>query len=225
VQSDEFPVLEYAAPRAFFIGTPANRLFAFDERTWQFPLAGNDKITVMRALPRHKILEAVDIYSSSNFDLQKYFVDLGSNGMATSESRMQLIFRPASDYPEALQLPENSSEEYKRLAKIEMQILRQSSALAPNLDEIAQILGKLIDEKKRNSDCAPNYYAALGARFAIQHQDYDRASTLLNLGLIFEPQNDQLQYLSRILGRVAPTEGRLASQGRTAQKDSAEKNL
>jgi spermidine synthase len=224
VQSDEFPVLEYAAPRAFFIGSSANRLFAFDERAWQFPLAGHDKIKVMRALPRHKILEAVDIYSSSNSDLQKYFQDIGSNGMATSGSRMQLIFRPPSDYPEALAVPENSSDEYRRLAKIEMQILRQSSDWAQNLDQVEKILEKLTDEKYRSTDCAPYYYAALGARFAIQHQDYTRADRLVKLGLMFQPFGDQLLYLSRILDRVAPPEG-LASQGRTAQKETAEKNL
>jgi len=38
-QSDEFPVLEYEAPRAFFIGAAAKEFLQFDERTRQHPLA------------------------------------------------------------------------------------------------------------------------------------------------------------------------------------------
>lgn len=42
-QSDEFPVLEYAAPKAFFIGAAAKEFLQFDERTRQHQLAPQPK--------------------------------------------------------------------------------------------------------------------------------------------------------------------------------------
>ena len=42
-QSDEFPVLEYAAPKAFFIGASAKEFLQFDERTRQHQLAPRPK--------------------------------------------------------------------------------------------------------------------------------------------------------------------------------------
>jgi spermidine synthase len=39
IQSDAFPILEYDAPLAFYIGTNARRIMRFDERTWQSTLA------------------------------------------------------------------------------------------------------------------------------------------------------------------------------------------
>ena len=52
VQSDLFPILEYAAPRAFYIGINARVLERFDERTRQQALAPPDKLTTLRSLTR-----------------------------------------------------------------------------------------------------------------------------------------------------------------------------
>ena len=46
-QSDEFPVLEYAAPKAFFIGASAKEFLQFDERTRQHQLAPLPKRTAL----------------------------------------------------------------------------------------------------------------------------------------------------------------------------------
>ena len=39
IQSDQFPVLEYAAPRAFYLGIGSRALWRFDERTIQSEMA------------------------------------------------------------------------------------------------------------------------------------------------------------------------------------------
>src|SRR5207302_753742 len=39
IQSDVFPMLEYDAPLAFYIGANASGIMRFDERTWQSALA------------------------------------------------------------------------------------------------------------------------------------------------------------------------------------------
>ena len=50
-QSDEFPVLEYAAPRAFFIGASAKEFLQFDERTRQHQLAPQPKRVALNSAP------------------------------------------------------------------------------------------------------------------------------------------------------------------------------
>jgi spermidine synthase len=51
IQSDLFPVLEYAAPRAFYLGNAARILEHFDERTRQQLLGPLEKREVLGALP------------------------------------------------------------------------------------------------------------------------------------------------------------------------------
>ena len=50
VQSDLFPVLEYAAPRAFYVGINAKMFERFDERTRQQAVAPPDKLTTLHSL-------------------------------------------------------------------------------------------------------------------------------------------------------------------------------
>ncbi len=50
-QSDEFPVLEYEAPRAFFIGDSAKEFLQFDERIRQHALAPPAKRAVLNSMP------------------------------------------------------------------------------------------------------------------------------------------------------------------------------
>jgi predicted membrane-bound spermidine synthase len=50
-QSDEFPVLEYEAPKAFFIGASAKEFLQFDERTRQYPFAPLPKRMALMSAP------------------------------------------------------------------------------------------------------------------------------------------------------------------------------
>ena len=50
IQSDLFPVLEYAAPRAFYVGINAKMFERFDERTRQQAVAPPDKLTTLHSL-------------------------------------------------------------------------------------------------------------------------------------------------------------------------------
>jgi spermidine synthase len=51
IQSDFFPILEYAAPRAFYIGAGSQMLWQFDERTRQQLLAPAWKNAALNSLP------------------------------------------------------------------------------------------------------------------------------------------------------------------------------
>jgi hypothetical protein len=55
VQSDLFPVLEYVAPQAFYMGTVSRLLDHYDERTRQQWLAPADKLSVLGSLPQENV--------------------------------------------------------------------------------------------------------------------------------------------------------------------------
>jgi len=66
IQSDYFPVLEYAAPRAFYIGESSHLLELYDERTRQQSLAPFDKMKILRALPAAEVRSVFAKYGSDN---------------------------------------------------------------------------------------------------------------------------------------------------------------
>ena len=69
VQSDLFPILEYAAPRAFYVGIDAKVFENYDERTRQQQLAPPAKLAALRALSRPEVLSIFAPYSSVNREL------------------------------------------------------------------------------------------------------------------------------------------------------------
>lgn len=79
VQTDLFPVLEYAAPRAFYIGISATVLEGYDERTRQRQLAPAEKLTTLRALPPPDVLAEFQLFNSVNHELQASLT-AGTNG-------------------------------------------------------------------------------------------------------------------------------------------------
>jgi hypothetical protein len=68
-QSDLFPVLEYAAPEAFYIGTHSRMLERFDERTWQHALAPVQKRSVLESLPGPDVQAVFGLFGSVNNQL------------------------------------------------------------------------------------------------------------------------------------------------------------
>ncbi len=69
MQSDFFPVLEYAAPYAFYLGENSRMLEKFDERTHQQLLAPAEKISQLRALSGAEVASVFSTYSSVSIEL------------------------------------------------------------------------------------------------------------------------------------------------------------
>ena len=69
IQRDLFPVLEYAAPRAFYIGVRAKLFQDYDERTRRMDLAPADKIAVLKSLPASETLPLFVSFSSVNREM------------------------------------------------------------------------------------------------------------------------------------------------------------
>ena len=65
-QSDEFPVLEYEAPKAFFIGASAKEFLQFDERTRQHLLAPLPKRAALHALSAAQLAPIFPQFGSVN---------------------------------------------------------------------------------------------------------------------------------------------------------------
>jgi len=69
IQSDLFPILEYAAPRAFYIGAGSQMLWRFDERTGQQLLAPAWKTTALGSLPSVNAQVVFSDFSTINGEL------------------------------------------------------------------------------------------------------------------------------------------------------------
>jgi len=214
VQTDEFPILEYAAPKAFFIGKTATELCLFDERTWESSLAPAEKIKVLQSLSPEEVVQIFQPWGTSNSDLNKYRSYLQEDGgtMTAEEARTPIAFRRPESYPEKVSLAKNASEEFKRLTEIELAVLRNPAQAREQLPAIEEILNGLIAEKKLKVDFSPHFYAALGARIAMRDGDFVQAERLVHLGLAFAPEAEQLNFLSRILTRVMPPEMQTKSE-------------
>jgi spermidine synthase len=69
IQSDRFPVLEYAAPKAFYIGTESRILDRFDERTRRQLLAPTEKNAALQSLPLVSAQVVFDSFLTVNGEL------------------------------------------------------------------------------------------------------------------------------------------------------------
>lgn len=71
VQSDFFPILEYEAPKAFYLGSTAKRILLFDERTWQSEFAPREKQLALSGLSTEALLQ-VFAQPTINEELSQY---------------------------------------------------------------------------------------------------------------------------------------------------------
>ncbi len=98
MQSDLFPVLEYAAPRAFYLGTGSRMLDQFDERTRQQLLAPPEKNTALAALPESNAQLIFSDFSTVNGELFSCFFGAAPNaGVPCVFQTPQPSPPPASD--------------------------------------------------------------------------------------------------------------------------------
>ncbi|HEV8544054.1 MAG TPA: fused MFS/spermidine synthase [Verrucomicrobiae bacterium] len=208
VQTDEFPILEYAAPEAFFIGFNALGLYRFDERTMQFTLADTNKVAALRALPDNALLDLYAAYGISIPDMKLYFTALANRangGLQRIDPLGHIIYRAADSYPEHPPIPTNATPEFKACLEMEAKMLRDDSEWKRCAAKIAEVLTKMISEEKlKPADFSPTYYAALVTRFAIAHDDYETALRTLRLGFVFSMTDEQLTFLSRVVDRIVP---------------------
>jgi predicted membrane-bound spermidine synthase len=98
MQSDLFPILEYSAPKAFFLGNSSKVLWQFDERTWQQLLAPAEKTAALAALPLANMQLVFSDFSTINGDLFACLFGTAPNaGVPCVFQTPQTVPPPASD--------------------------------------------------------------------------------------------------------------------------------
>jgi predicted membrane-bound spermidine synthase len=214
VQSDDLPILEYAAPRAFYIhllDRGVFRLQSFDERTWQMDLApdgANRDLEKLDPLVLNTIF--ADNRASVNPDLEMYLNDRYAQLIGRTRAKPMIVGNRAM--PCSLQgtnksfgispSPSAATNALTRQLAMAEYILRSDPA--KQLDAVASIenaLDSVTNFRSEDSDWSPAFYADLAVKASLRASNPMRAKAILLRGLQLEPDSDQLHYLTRILVR------------------------
>jgi spermidine synthase len=212
VQADEFPILEYAAPRAFYIHLESRGVFRlprFDERTWQMDLAPDGANNDLAKLDPVKLQSIFGSGQPSvNQDLQIYLQQrfaqhsgsakpmiIGNHPMPCSLQGSDRSIRVASP-PSAA-----TNALIRQLVTSEFSLRNDSTRQEAAVENIENTLNSISSYNSDDADWSPAYYADLAVKACLRASDPRRARAILLRGLQLEPDSDQLQYLSRILAR------------------------
>jgi predicted membrane-bound spermidine synthase len=215
IQSDLFPVLEYEAPKAFYLGITAGMLEQFDERTWQMEIAPAGKQAALAKLGTEQLRLIFANYWTINTNLQSYLAWRLRNenlpGAAAEPVELRAVpcaFRPG-DVPLNLPTaPPGATEEFRQLltalAWLEPASVRKAEGVA--------LIETLLRRRRPESRWDAPHFAALAARASLAQGDTGKARGLLELGLKDSPEDAQLHYLARILEREQPQAPKLSAK-------------
>ena len=191
MQSDLFPVLEYAAPFAFYLGENSRMLEKFDERTRQQLLAPPGKNSLLRSLPPAEIQSVFSKYFSVNTELISSIRGLPAGAdvpcvLNTNAQRISLL-RVLGTNNDALSLAASSL----------------GGTAEQTRQGIAGIQSVLAAQPPGTNAIAAEW-SSLAATAALGVGDQAKAAQLSVLALKFNPDDSQASYLLRILAREAP---------------------
>ncbi len=208
IQTDDFPILEYEAPRAFYLGRTARGLFRFDERTWAVDLASGEKNSLLAALSDAslKTIFGGDC-PSVNPELQA-FVDLRCQGKLGplletigGGPTMPCIFSGTNRT--ILKPPPASAtnEVARQLFDAEVALQSEPGKQTQALEQIWKILETTQVYRPSQAGWSAAFYASLGVKTSLRTGDPQQAKQFLVRGLQLEPDSEVLRYLGRILVR------------------------
>ena len=193
MQSDLFPVLEYAAPFAFYLGESSRMLEKFDERTRQQLLAPPQNQARLRSLPSAEVQSVFSKFTSVNTELRDLLPGLPAGTevpcvFSTNAPRFSLPPTLASNSNAlslaAASLGGTAEQTRQGIAGIESVLAAQSAGT--------------------NANTAAAEWASLAATAALGLGDQLKAAQLAMLALKFNPDDAQAVYLLRMLAREAP---------------------
>lgn len=199
IQTDGFPVLEYEAPKAFFLGQGANRIFQFDERTWQKDLAPQEKRSLLSSLDETTLREVFTRFGPANSDLSMYLHERFRTGkpdtiLEFDGTALPTIFQPATVPAPEIKIPADASANLRLL-------LEGASLLdTPKASEgIQKIEAALHGDFPPNQAGTVSQYVSQSIRTSLRLRQIESARKLLSLGLKINPTSENLQYLCRIM--------------------------
>lgn len=205
IQSDRYPILEYDAPRAFFIGASATALARYDERTWQTPLAPPQKHDVLSRFGTNDLHSAFRGSPTGNPELAALIgFRLGeTKTLPTSVRDMPTIFDPNPwGATERTPLPQDAEGEHHMLFAAEGIIRNNGPDWRDGVDQIVAILKRQANRSAGSPSIAsPAHYAGVAAAACLQHGDVTAAGLALQAGLALDPSSAGLAYLARLVVR------------------------
>jgi spermidine synthase len=227
IQTDEFPVLEYAAPKAFFIGHSAQFLHRFDERTWQMDLALAEKSRLLMNMAPAQLEAAFGgQYRSVNPDVQACVSRRVGSPSGRTRARLGGGFSSPCVFEDQKRVSVTApprietDERARQLFEAELALQAEGGNPAQAIERIADLLQKAQPSGSANPVWHADYYACLGAKASLRRGDVVKARELLLAGLRLEPNSDQLHFVARVMAR----EGMLTASNVELLSDTASLN-
>jgi hypothetical protein len=196
IQTDWFPVLEYEAPKAFFLGQTSTLLSQFDERTGQAPLASPEKVGALESLDDATLRPIFGQYSSVNEDLRRQLQLRFQSGSISTDTASSL-FTPPAARPIPVEAPPHVSKEIKQLFAACRLIAGNEAQKSEGIEAIEALLRSY----RPNSDWPAARYAALAARASLSSGNAAKAKEILALAAPWAKGDAQVGYLARIADR------------------------
>ncbi|HOW65257.1 MAG TPA: fused MFS/spermidine synthase [Verrucomicrobiota bacterium] len=207
IQSDLFPILEYEAPKAFYVGEAASLLQGFDERTVQSALAPEDKRACLAELGPVELKAIFGPFRSVNPQIMQYLEWYGEisrkeiqYAAPLSQHSLPTIFRPPDIPFQMMPLADGSTREELILWEAERSLYESPEQTEQALGVIQSVLqswqgGSL---PKKLETAAPRY-AGLAARTCFRQNNLPQAAEFVKLGLKLAPTDPYLSYYQRVL--------------------------
>ena len=217
MESDNFPLLEYEAPRAFYMyqnRQGVQQMENYDERTWQMDLAPAAKNKVLAALSLadlHQIFGAS--FPSGNPQLQSYLDNRfqGHVGSMVFDNRIMPCVFEDTNAAIVVYAPRSAATNVisRQLYYAELALRTNPQEWSKAVQAIEQILDGMKSYNPQEIDWSPAYYADLAVKTSLRLGNTAQAKAILLRGLQLEPDSAELNYLSRILiheGILQPSE-------------------
>ena len=207
IQTDAFPILEYDAPEAFFVGANSSVVFAYDERTWQSEMAPREKYEVLRGMDDTRLAAIFGKYDSVNLDVQKTLywrtrlpLRPGDPGLYVDIHPLPSVFRPMNSPHAPVEVLPQDNDAIRALAIAEELLGINSPNKARGISLIETTLqGQIDGVPPKVPETTASFYAALAIRASFHLGRKEDAIKLLAMGLKLDPESPQLGYLRRVL--------------------------
>jgi spermidine synthase len=191
IQSDLFPVLEYAAPQAFYIGETSQILGNFDERTSQQLLAPVAKLAVLRSLPTEQIRSVFSEYRPINSELYLSVFDLAP------AANLPCIFNPHSP---RIVIPALPADNPTNTILLDRAVTLIGGTVEQRREAIA-LIESVVEAPPSATNQTLAAWTSLAATAALSVGDLKQTERLSTLALKQNPADPQAPFLLRVIAR------------------------
>jgi spermidine synthase len=201
-QSDGFPILEYDAPRAFYMGARAQEIAYLDERTWQMDLASPDKARALSSLTPEQLQQVFEDHGAANQQLDRHVRSRfpGAEARATDVHfgfrLMPSIFRPGP--PDLSKAPAKAAPELVRLIEWDNALRTGTADWAEAAKEIPDAL-RAYQRARKPGEWPTAFLAHDLAKPFLASRRFAEAEQIIKAGLETEATDARLLFLSRWL--------------------------